>query len=227
MSTTYVNPDAPNPEITDAAVRSMLMQNNPQNTMGGYPTTGYYAGAGSNPFAGSQNVMSVPSADSRANVGYPMQMMPQMQAQQYVYNPQQAGIAPPWNGGSSAFNQLTQMNQQALIGQGYQPQPMMGYNGYPIGIDPSNYIFEYMKSHTAPKNVWGENFWTMPKPIEQPPIDWTQKPQPQYGQYGQYDQYGMGAVPCQAQQPMLPPGFAFPQVQETWLDQAKRNWKKL
>lgn len=225
MSTTYVNPDAPNPEITDAAVRSMLMQNNPQNTMGGYGTSGYYAGPGSNPFAGSQNVMSVPSADSRANVGYPMQMqmMPQMQAQQYVYNPQQAGIAPPWNG-SAAFNQLTQMNQQALMGQGYQPQPMMGYNGYPIGIDPSNYIFEYMKSHTAPKNVWGENYWTMAKPIEQPPIDWTQKPQPQYGQY---DQYGMGAVPCQAQQPMLPPGFAFPQVQETWLDQAKRNWKKL
>lgn len=227
MSTTYVNPDAPNPEITDAAVRSMLMQNNPQNTMGGYPTTGYYAGAGSNPFAGSQNVMSVPSGDSRANVGYPMQMMSQYQQypQQYAYNPQQAGIAPPWNGGSSAFNQLTQMNQQALMGQGYQPQPMMGYNGYPIGIDPGNYIFEYMKNHTAPKNVWGENYWTMQKPIEQPPIDWTAKPQPQY--VDQYAQYGMGGVPCQAQQPMLPPGFSFPQVQETWLDQAKRNWKKL
>lgn len=224
MSTTYVNPDAPNPDITNAAVRSMLMQNNSQNGMSAY-NTGYYAGG--NPFAGSQNVMSVPSADSRANVGagtYPM-----TQTGMYnQYNPMQNGIAPPWNPGAAPFNQLSQMNAQALAGQTYQAQPVMGYSGYPIGIDPSNYIFDYMKNHTAPKNVWGENYWTTQKPIEQPPIDWTQRPQPQMmDQYAQYAQYGMSGVPCQAQQPMLPPGFTFPQVQETWLDQAKKNWKNL
>ena len=230
MSTTYVNPDAPNPEITDAAVRSMLMQGQ-QQTMGGYGTSGYYAGRCSNPFAGSQNVMSVPSAESRANVGMPQQ---NPFAQQYAYqqngmgwNPN-AGVAPPWNPSGSAFNQLTQMNQQAMMGQMFaQPpyqQPVAGYNGYPIGIDPSNWIFEYMKNNTAPKNSWGENYWTMPKQIEQPPIDWTQKAQPQYGCY---DQYGMGGVPGQQPQPMLPQGFAFPQTQETWLDRAKKNWKNL
>ena len=222
MSTNYTNPDAPNDEITNAAVRSMLMQGQQQN--GYMPTSGYYAGGGVNPFTGSQNVMSVPSTDSRANIGYPMQMMGMPQAQQYPYSPQQAGIAPVWNGNAS-FNQLSQMHQQALAGQSYQYQPVVGYNGYPIGIDPNNYIFEYMKNHTAPKNVWGENYWTTPKQIEQPPIDWTQKAQPQYGDV--YAQFGMNGVPCQAQQPMLPQGFSFPQVQETWLDQAKRNWKNL
>lgn len=220
MSTNYTNPDAPKDEITNAAVRSMLMQGQQQN--GYMPTSGYYAGGGVNPFNGSQNVMSVPSADSRANIGYPMQMMG-MPQQSYNYAPQQSGIAPVWNGNAS-FNQLSQMHQQALAGQMFQQQ-VGGYNGYPIGIDPSNYIFEYMKNHTAPKNAWGENYWTMPKPIGQPPIDWTPKPQPQY--CDPYAQYGMNGVPCQAQQPMLPPGFSFPQTQETWLDQAKRNWKNL
>lgn len=227
MSTTYVNPDAPNPEITDAAVRSMLMQQNGQSSMGGYGTSGYYPGATTNPFVGSQNVMSVPSGDSRANVGYPQMAPTQQMQQQYGYNPMQAGIAPPWNGGAT-FDQLTRMNQQALMGQGYpqMQQPVAGYNGYPIGIDPNNYIFEYMKNHTAPKNVWGENYWTSQRPIDQPPIDWTPKPQ-QTQYYDQYAQYGMSGVPCQAQQPALPPGFGFPQVQETWLDQAKKNWKNL
>lgn len=230
-TTTYTNPDAPNPEITNAAVRSMLMQGQQQNTMGGYGTSGYYAGPGTNPFVGSQNVMSVPSADSRANIGYPTQQ--QFGQQQFQnpfggYNPQQAGIAPPWGG--SSFNQLSQMNMQALAGQGFaQPQyqqvPVGGYNGYPLGVDPNNWIFEYMKNNTAPKNTWGENFWTTPKPIEQPPIDWTQKAQPQYTD--PYAQYGMSGVPAQQPQPMLPPNFAFPQVQETWLDMAKKNWKNL
>lgn len=233
MSTTpYTNPDAPNPEITDAAVRSMLMQGQPQ-TMGGYGTSGYYAGPGSNPFAGSQNVMSVPSADSRANVGM-SQQNPFAYQQNAYYGCQPAqgtnpGIAPPWNPTGGTFNQLTQMNQQALMGQmyaqpAYQQQPVMGYSGYPIGVDPNNWIFEYMKNNTAPKNSWGQNFWTMPKQIDPPPIDWTAKPQ---AQYGGYDQYGMGAVPGQMPQPMLPQGFSFPQVEETWLDRAKKNWKNL
>jgi hypothetical protein len=119
------------------------------------------------------------------------------------------------------------MNAQALAGQNFMmpQQPVMGYSGYPIGVDPNNWIFEYMKNNTASKNSWGENYWTMQKPIEQPPIDWTQKAQPQMGDF--YAQYGMNGVPTQQPQPMLPAGFAFPQVQETWLDVAKRNWKNL
>ncbi len=220
MSTTYVNPDSTNSEITQAAVRSMLMQGQAQN---GYQTSGYYAGGyATNPFGQSQNVMSMPSTESRANIGYPAQMpaMPQC-------NPMQSGIAPTWNPGNAAFNQLSQMNAQALAGQNFMmpQQPVMGYSGYPIGVDPNNWIFEYMKNNTASKNSWGENYWTMQKPIEQPPIDWTQKSQPQMGDF--YAQYGMNGVPTQQPQPMLPAGFAFPQVQETWLDVAKRNWKNL
>lgn len=213
---TYTNPDAPNPEITDAAVRSMLMQGQQQN---GYtPNSGYYPGGYANPFTGSQNVTSVPSADSRANIGYPMSQtgVPA----QYQYSPMQTGIAPAWNPGTASFNQLSQMNAQALAGQSFA-QPTMGYSGYPLGVDPTNYIFEYMKNNSAPKNTWGENYWTQQKPIDPPPIDWTAKPQ----QYTDpYAQYGMTCVP---QQPMLPTGFSFPPVQETWLDQAKRNWKHL
>lgn len=221
---TYTNPDSPNPEITDAAVRSMLMQGQPQTS---YPMSGGYTGM-PNPFAGSQNVMSVPTTESRANIGYPTQqtgMLPQ-----YQFNPMQTGVAPAWNPGTAAFNQLSQMNTQALVGQPYvipqyQQQPVMGYSGYPLGIDPNNYIFEYMKNNTVSKNTWGENYWTMQKPIDQPPIDWTVKPQTQYTD--PYAQYGMGVVPAQPPQPMLPANFAFPQVQETWLDKAKRNWKNL
>lgn len=232
MSTTYINPDAPNPEITDAAVRSMLMQNQPQN-MGGYGTCGYYPGAGTNPFAPGSNLTSVPTTESRANVGN-YNNMGYMQPYQNQYAGYQMpatnpGIAPPWNSGAT-YDQLTQMNTQALAGYNYaqpayqQYQPVSGYNGYPIGIDPNNWIFEYMKNNTAPRNSWGTNCWTSPKPIEQPPIDWTQKPQ--QNPYGGYEQYGMGGVTPQTQ-PMLPPNFAFPQVQESWLDVAKKNWKNL
>ena len=222
---TYTNPDAPNSEVTQEAVRSMLMQG--QSQAGGYQSSGYYGGGyATNPFGQSQNVMSMPSTESRANIGYPTQMptMPTMPQN----NPMQNGIAPAWNPGNATFNQLSQMNAQALAGQNFmmpQQQPTMGYNGYPIGVDPNNWIFEYMKNNTCSKNSWGQNYWTMQKPIEQPPIDWTTKPQPQMGDF--YAQYGMNGVPTQQPQPMLPAGFSFPQTQESWLDVAKRNWKNL
>lgn len=219
----YVNPDAPNPEITDAAVRSMLMQSNPSS---GYVTTGFYPGGNANPFASSQNVTAVPSPESRANgmptmspLGYLQPqtgMMPQQQ-----YNPMQTGIAPNWVPGTGSYNQLSMMNQQALMNQGYQ-MPVGGYNGYPIGVDPSNYIYEYMKNNVAPKKSWGENYWTMPRPVQQPPIDWTVKPQQYMDPYAQY--CGMPTMP---QAPMLPPNFSFPMVQETWFDTAKKNWKNI
>lgn len=210
MNTTYVNPDAPNAEITDAAVRSMLMQGQQgQNT---YQNGGYYPGSYPNPFGvQSQNMVSMPTTESRANIGYPT---PQMQQ----YNPMQNGIAPAWVPGAGTFPQISQ-NPQA-----YQ---MQGYNGYPIGVDPNNWIFEYMKNNTAAKNTWGENYWTMQKPIEQPPIDWTPKPQQQYTDF--YAQYGMAGVPSQPPQMMPPaaPNLTFAPVQETWLDAAKKNWKNL
>lgn len=215
MSTTYTNPDAPNPEITNAAVRSMLMQNQPQ-TNNAYTGSFYYGGGYAtpqNPFANnSMNVMSVPG-DSRANVGYttPAPSYPSMTP----YAPTPAA-ANPMLTPAPTFDQL-------IVPGSAQPAQTGAYNGYPIGIN-NNYIFDYMKTHTAPKNAWGENYWTMPKPIEQPPIDWSPKPQSAYDAYAQY---GMGCVPQMPPQPMLPPGFSFPQVQETWLDAAKKNWKQL
>lgn len=219
MSTnTFTNPDAPNPEITDAAVRSMLMQG--QNTSQSmYSTTGFYPGSGysSNPFSSQQNVMSVPTTESRANVGYPQMNPYQQYAGGYPQQPQ-SPMAPAWNPNTPQNGYFNQVPYQI------NPQPVSGYNGYPLGCD-GNYIFEYMKNNTAPKNTWGQNYWTTPKPVEQPTIDWTQRQQPQCDAYG-YSQYGMNAVP---QQQMTPPApnLAFSQTQETWLDAAKKNWKKL
>lgn len=221
MSTTYVNPDAPNQEVVDAGVRAMLGANQPQNA---YSNTYYYAGGyPQNPFTSSQNVVSVPSNDSRANVGLNAYQIPQTQV--YAYPPAQSQIAPPY-----AYGQAPTYSQIAPYPYQY-PQsqvqvPPGGYAGYPIGVDPSNYIFEYMKANTAPKNTWGQNYWTAPKPIDPPQIDWTQKPQTT----DPYAQYGMTVVPqvqLQPTQPVLPQGFAFQPLQESPLDIAKRNWKDL
>lgn len=223
MSTTYVNPDAPNPDITNAAVRSMMSSGQPT----GYstPSMGYYPGGNANPFMGASNVTSVPTNESRANVGYPMPQQPfggytQPTGMAPAWNPN-TGIAPAWNPTTGSFNQLSMFTQQGLMSQGYQ-QPVSGYNGYPIGIGPENYIFEYMKNNTAPKNYWGDNYWTTPKPMDQPQIDWTQKAQPVYNPYAQCGMYG-----CQPQQPapVMPPNLTFAPVPETPLDYVKKNWK--
>lgn len=213
---TYVNPDAPNPEVTDAAVRAMLAGNNSQPN--GYSNTYYYAGGyPQNPFASSQNVVSVPTNDSRANVGTPQYQFPVTQQQVYAYPPTQSQIAPVWNP-SYAYAQP----QSNLLSyqQPQVPVPAGGYNGYPLGVDPSNYIYEYMRANTAPKNVWGENYWTAPKPIQAPQIDWTKPSQNPYD----YAQYGMNAVPQIQMQPTLPQGFSFPPIQESPLDVVKKNW---
>lgn len=224
---TYVNPDAPNPEITAEAVRSMMMGN--QQPGYGASTMGYYPGGNVNPFTGSANVTSVPSADSRANVGYPAMQPAQPFQNAFCGYPQtaanpgwvpNAGFAPAWNPSTGAFNQLTQFTQQGLMAEGYH-QPITGYNGYPIGIEPgSNYIFDYMKNNTAPKNCWGGNYWTTPKPMDQPQIDWTQKAQPAYDPYAQYGMY-----PNQQPMPVMPPNITFAPVPETPLDYVKKNWK--
>jgi hypothetical protein len=77
-----------------------------------------------------------------------------------------------------------------------------------------------MRANTAPKNVWGENYWTAPKPIQAPQIDWTKPSQNPYD----YAQYGMNAVPQIQMQPALPQGFSFPPIQESPLDVVKKNW---
>jgi hypothetical protein len=219
-NTNYVNPDAPSPEVVDAGVRALLAGNQQQS---GFSNTYYYAGGyAQNPFASSQNVVSVPSNDSRANVGLNAYQIPQNQI--YGYPPSQSQIAPPY-----AYGQAPTYSQIAPYAyQPPQPQvqvPPGGYAGYPIGVDPSNYIFEYMKANATSKNAWGPNYWTTPKPIESPQIDWTQKAQPA----DPYAQYGMTVVPqIQMQpQPTLPQGFAFPPLQESPLDVVKKNWKDL
>lgn len=227
----YVNPDAPNPEITEAAVRSMHLQQN-----GGYARpseTHYYPGGNTmmNPFGTQQQtVTSVPTSESRANIGgyqYP-------NSYGFGYQ-QQTGMSPMWNpstNGYIGYQPPQQMappynppynppQQRCTFNDLPQPTAITGYNGYPIGVE-NNYIFDYMKNNTAPRNTWGQNYWTMPKPIEQPAIDWSPKPQQTY-QNEPYSQYGMSGV----SNPQLPPNFGFPRTEDSLLDQAKRNWANL
>jgi hypothetical protein len=217
----YINPDAPNPEISAAIVRSMQMANN------GYaptPTSGYYPGGYANPFASQNNASYSP--ESRANIGpttptgMPMQY-PYGQQTAPQYQPVQS--APTFNGLAEMKNINNPVVEAAWLAQLQPPVqvPATGYSGYPIGVDANNYIYEYMKSHPTTKPTWGENYWTSPKPIDPPMIDWTPKQQeaPVYP----YQQYGYGYANA-PQQPTLPQNFAFPAAEPSLLDTAKKNW---
>lgn len=213
----YINPDAPNPEVSAAIVRSMQMGNN------GYVpnTTGYYPGGYANPFAPQNNASYSP--ESRANIG-------PAPTQQYPYG-QPVPTAPQYQPAAApAFNSLAEMKninnpavEAAWLAQ-LQPAPQVqptGYAGYPIGVDSNNYIYEYMRSHPTTKPTWGENYWTSPKPIDPPMIDWTPKQQeaPVYP----YQQYGYGYANA-SQQQVLPQNFSFSTIEPTMLDIAKKTW---
>lgn len=217
----YINPDAPNPEVSAAMARSMQMNNS------GYAptsTSGYYPGGYANPFAPQNNASYSP--ESRANIGpaptgmpmqYPYGQVPQAQPQYQ----QPVQCAP-------AFNSLAEMKtvcnpavDAVWAAQFNQTQvPSTGYAGYPLGVE-NNYIYDYVRSHPTTKPTWGENYWTAPKPIDPPMIDWTPKQQeaPVYP----YQQYGYGYA-NQPQQPALPQNFAFPAVEQSYLDIAKKTW---
>lgn len=214
-----------NPFNTSCNPTSSFAQN---AFMGDYSPFGSFAG-------NSMNVTNVPTTESRANIGYPQtntgfpnpfqQQNQQNQPQCPLYNPQanqnMSSYSPTY---AYDYTNYSTMDQLAYMNQMQQTtcQPIQGYNGYPIGVDPNNYIYEYMRNNTAPKNPWGANYWNTPKPVEQPPIDWTQKAQPQVGDYSQY---GMNGVQCQQPQPMLPNNFGFAPAQESWLSIAQKNWK--
>ena len=228
MSDIYTNPDSPNPDVSAAMLQQMMMGG---NTGMGYsqPTTGYYPGTGYNPFGNNY------SPDSRANIGstyptsgYPQPVQPTQMPVQSA--PAFNALAEQQNGyGMSA---ATNPTWTGMAMQQPQQYPITPYSGYPIGVEPNDYIYEYMRGHAQTKTTWGENYWTTPKPIDPPMIDWTPK-QPQqipnyttdpYTGYG-YGNYGM-PVPQNAQ-PALPQNFGFPSMEESWLDKAKKNWKNL
>lgn len=223
----YVNPDAPNPEVVSEMFQRFR---GGYQTGAGAPPSVYYPGGTYDPFGGSY------ASDSRSNIGPSYPPAPGYPYGQPTQPPVQS--APPFNGlveqkngygmTSAPVDPTWTPPAQPQYGQ---PQYGVPYNGYPLRTEPGDYIYEYMRSHSQGKVTWGENYWTTPRPIDPPKIDWTPKPAPQAPAYpgDPYAGYGYNAYPAQVpySQPQLPQNFAFPNRQETWLDEAQRNWKNL
>lgn len=217
----YVNPDSPNPDVTADIVRSMQMGSRMPTSP---QTYGYYPGPGyQNPFGydpnfdpdSRRNLGPMPNAATMAQYNYPNHTNPQIPPELQALNipPLQQNRqpdCPPYPG-----NQC-QSTYPSYIQQQQYPQQTMPYNGLPMTIGPDDYIGEYMKSTVGSKLTWGENYWTTPKAIDPPFINWGQ---PTYQQSSQPQNYSVN--------PYYQSTFSLPPYQPTFLDVAKSTWRDL